>query len=900
MPDWHNVGCRRPHVLVNVEGMFSNCLNCGAISFTSTPKCDPGSDTSHRSDTQTGPRPLSWPSSVEYLFPRAEDEPALVEVLDEIHQRQCAEGTHTVDDSNDRMLDEKDQLDLVHSIYHRLPKSSSHIRLLRLYRGSLGDELHGQIDTVDLSDSVSYEAVSYTWADEDGKKSPCRQIFLGVNSTPFPITLNCYRALKSVRKEEADIVLWIDAICIDQHSTVERSHQVGLMAKIFSSATKVCVYIGEGEVGEDSIGAQAINILNKFAEDDTTNDSWYDIFGYIFKRPYFSRLWVVQEVLLARSLSLYCGTASTELSASAISVLKAKLPDIPSWINLLPRSQDTALTLEYLLDVTSKCHSSDLRDKVFGILGLLEGTPESLLEPDYSLTTREVLIGAATHIIQRTGSLNILRQTGLGLGPLETNNMGRDLRKAIGIPSWVPLWVMPSHDFLSSDGVGWDHDEDRIPRTLAMHSTGVYGRIFLKPLHPLSQQAPLAIPSNGSACHAKVHGYTGALVVKGCEIKSLQDLVGPNYSVIDLRGITLPPTEPGVIYESVSGYSRARTTFKKFDDDRIIVVKTARNPLGYERNRILAIDGCDDFLVVSAQTDLSFNMGTYEVVGRCKISTFLTRQKFQYINTDNFFQDTPSLYFQLFPSHRRFMLLFELDKMLQAAGTPRQGGWRTSCSTMDKLYTLWHRYSILYDAIPLPFSENPRTDLQSLIDAWNPERFASAIQLASCLEDMYQAFARLGEEFKSLSLVSRDNMHNEVVIGEAYGFIWGERFSDNLETWRTYCRGLARIAEQLFGAGFLTNTQLSGGVIITEDYVEELYQSVQVLLTRHTTKDGIVEDLSRMLIMGDGNWSKIKQYLFIFKDARSELESFRNSLPFVLTLNEFMEDMKTRQEIVLV
>ncbi|KAI1634422.1 heterokaryon incompatibility protein-domain-containing protein [Biscogniauxia mediterranea] len=897
MSDWHHVGCRRPHVFVNVEGMFSNCLNCGAISFTSTPKCDPGSNPSQHSDTRTGAKPLSWPSSVEYLFPRAEDEPALVEVLDELYQRQCAKETQTIGASNDHMPAEKDNSDLVHSIYPKLPKSSSHIRLLRLYRGTLGEELHGQVDIVDLSGSVNYEAVSYTWADKDGEKSLCRQIFLGVNSTPLPITLNCYRALKSLRREETDIVLWIDAICIDQHSTAERSHQVGLMAKIFSSATNVCVYIGEGQVGEDAIGAEAIKLLNRFAEDDKTNDSWYDTFGAIFRRPYFSRLWVVQEVLLARSLSLHCGTASTELSTSAVSVLKAKLPDIPSWINLLPRSQDAAVTLKYLLGVTSKCHSSDLRDKVFGVLGLLENTPESVLEPDYSLTVPEVLIGTATHIIQSTGSLDILRQTGLGLAWLETKNIGRDLRNAIGIPSWVPLWVMPSHDFLSSDGVGWDIDEDNIHRALNTHSSGIYGRIFLKPLHPLFQQASPAIPNSGLACHAKVHGYTGALVVEGCEVKCLQDLVGPAYDSIDLRGITLPRIELGAIYESVSENGRARTTFKQFDDSTIIVVKSAINPLGYERNRILAVDGCDDFLVVSAQTDLSFN--TYEVVGRCRISTILARQKLQYIKTDKFLQETRSIFFQLFPSHRRFMLIFELDKILQAAETPRQRDWRTSCSSVDKLLRLWHQYSRLYYETPRPSHEVFTTEIQNLIDAWNPERFASASRLASCLEDMYQISTRLGEALKYLRS-SRNDTRNEVIVGEAYGFIWGGRFSEYLEAWRTDCRELARITEQLFGAGFLINTVLSGEVVITEDYVEEIYQAVQILLTRHATKEGIVDDLTRVPVVGDGEWSTIEKYLDVFKDARKEWESFKNSLSFLWTLNQFKEDMGTRQKMVLV
>jgi len=40
--------------------------------------------------------------------------------------------------------------------------------------------------------------------------------------------------------------LWVDAVCINQDSDIERSHQVSLMSEIYMNARHVIAYTGEG------------------------------------------------------------------------------------------------------------------------------------------------------------------------------------------------------------------------------------------------------------------------------------------------------------------------------------------------------------------------------------------------------------------------------------------------------------------------------------------------------------------------------------------------------------------------------------------------------------------------------------------------------------------------------
>ncbi|KAH7180077.1 heterokaryon incompatibility protein-domain-containing protein [Fusarium flagelliforme] len=313
------------------------------------------------------------------------------------------------------------------SFQNEAQRESSCIRLLELSPGDRLDIHSGRPFEVwwEQETCPPYSALSYTWADENGDTSPSNLIFLGKEQRVLRITRNCDRALRSLRHKTKSRLLWVDSICINQSSASERSHQVGLMKKIYSKATTVHSYVGEGVCGDDSTGNEAMALLNDIQVNSISgmlspgNTSNISLLNKFFARSYFARLWIVQELLLAQSITIHCGEVSLKVTNEAISQLYEQGVKVPSWVRFAGKARSNTeqapLDLRDLLAATSICHVTDLRDKVFGLLGLISNVQASELSPDYELMVREVYIGVAAYLMQQS-------------------------YYDYGIPSWVPFW----------------------------------------------------------------------------------------------------------------------------------------------------------------------------------------------------------------------------------------------------------------------------------------------------------------------------------------------------------------------------------------------------------------------------------------------------------------------------
>jgi hypothetical protein len=116
--------------------------------------------------------------------------------------------------------------------------------------------------------------------------------------------------------DDAPAFFWIDAICIDQENISERNHQVNLMKYIYSQAKRVIVWLGTSrEDVQDDIKA-ALDYLLAWKKADTaerahqlSHSELQDSLLRMFNRPYWSRLWIIQEVLLAKDIVVFdrCG-----------------------------------------------------------------------------------------------------------------------------------------------------------------------------------------------------------------------------------------------------------------------------------------------------------------------------------------------------------------------------------------------------------------------------------------------------------------------------------------------------------------------------------------------------------------------------------------------------------------
>jgi hypothetical protein len=100
-----------------------------------------------------------------------------------------------------------------------------------------------------------------------------------------------------LRSAERDRTFWVDALCINQAWEHERGQQVSLMRDIYMVAEEVLVWLGPAE-REDALSRQS-----PVAQDFDTNDA-LDVYLDIASRPYWTRVWIIQEFVLGRNIVL--------------------------------------------------------------------------------------------------------------------------------------------------------------------------------------------------------------------------------------------------------------------------------------------------------------------------------------------------------------------------------------------------------------------------------------------------------------------------------------------------------------------------------------------------------------------------------------------------------------------
>jgi Heterokaryon incompatibility protein (HET) len=168
-----------------------------------------------------------------------------------------------------------------------------------------------------------YEALSYTWGSPEPKQ--VAHIANTDDHTSFvsmTVTLNLYSALRHLRRTDDIRTLWIDALCINQADAPEKSDQVREMMKIYANADRVIVWLGE-EADDSYMAIKAIEMLNHEESREALFNcqhehvclsqltKLYNALICLYERPWFSRVWIWQEVMVARDLVVCCGTSQT-------------------------------------------------------------------------------------------------------------------------------------------------------------------------------------------------------------------------------------------------------------------------------------------------------------------------------------------------------------------------------------------------------------------------------------------------------------------------------------------------------------------------------------------------------------------------------------------------------------
>ena len=171
--------------------------------------------------------------------------------------------------------------------YLPLPSEGDYIRLLCLLpneseAGPLQCKLHNYSLQKLSPRTHRYEALSYVW----GNLLETLPIY--IDEDQLFITANLHAALSHLRDHSFERIIWVDAICIDQKNPKERIRQVQLMAKIYSNA--LCVVVWLGEDTENS--ARALEDIRLAANKELTERSDQQAILSLLQRSWFQRIWV--------------------------------------------------------------------------------------------------------------------------------------------------------------------------------------------------------------------------------------------------------------------------------------------------------------------------------------------------------------------------------------------------------------------------------------------------------------------------------------------------------------------------------------------------------------------------------------------------------------------------------
>lgn len=301
-------------------------------------------------------------------------------------------------------------------VYKPLDLSSDSIRVLRLKSElDLGSDIQCELIETFLGE-VPYEALSYTWGSKD------KPFKITVDASELHITANLYTALQYLRRPYEDRLLWVDAICINQHSDKERGHQVGQMRLVYQKAEGVLIWLGLSNANIDDFfeamndprlkvvktaGSEAVSYKNN----TELRRKYQATFSRLMARSWFRRVWIIQEVASARIATLLCGrnSISTRIFALIPTIFGLEVPDrCQAVLDIMPRHSRQSSwwgekqDLHTLLVKFAASEATDERDKIYALLGISSDAHNSkVLFPDYGKKTQQVIHDTWSYLLSR-------------------------------------------------------------------------------------------------------------------------------------------------------------------------------------------------------------------------------------------------------------------------------------------------------------------------------------------------------------------------------------------------------------------------------------------------------------------------------------------------------------------
>jgi len=198
------------------------------------------------------------------------------------------------------------------------PDVDDSFRLMELHPGQGEEPITLRLVDSHVKTAPPYESLSYTWGDAS-HQVPVRVFYGGDNhesheTAKIKITFNCHAAVKRLRRPDTPRMLWVDSICINQSIVPERNRQLGLMTNIYQNAAQVLIYLGESHDDSDSVMSwiRELDSPSHFGDGNSSTPPSKETLQKFLQRPWFHRVWILQEAAFAKQAIVICGSQETD------------------------------------------------------------------------------------------------------------------------------------------------------------------------------------------------------------------------------------------------------------------------------------------------------------------------------------------------------------------------------------------------------------------------------------------------------------------------------------------------------------------------------------------------------------------------------------------------------------
>ncbi|TLD31082.1 hypothetical protein PspLS_02411 [Pyricularia sp. CBS 133598] len=306
------------------------------------------------------------------------------------------------------------------------------------------------------------------------------------------VKLNLFNALRQIRDKNHEVLLWVDALCINQMDNAEKDKQVGRMWEVYSKADHVLIWLGSADARTDRAMEFIPTIVKKHYIKENLicreyAHHWADLL-HLMRSTWFSRRWVIQELALARNVVVQCGAKKVHWhdfsdaiglfsmhNREVSGLLKAEAGPkdgsiFPNDISLigatilvdevsktfhrdhLNRLYEPQRGLETLVSVLSTFDTTDPRDTIFTLLNIARGTCRAHIcpvplethnekkpppSPDYKKDLFHVYAYFVRYTVKKSQSLNIICRQWALEEVKDPSKIDGYPEKAPRLPTWI-------------------------------------------------------------------------------------------------------------------------------------------------------------------------------------------------------------------------------------------------------------------------------------------------------------------------------------------------------------------------------------------------------------------------------------------------------------------------------